>query len=122
MSKHTPGPWKVEPTLRPDWDDDPLGEYTVQPAADRLTERYFATDGDSPDNEYTAEIGTAQLDAIHAENAANARLIAAAPELLEACRIALEELNLWADTGADQEYSIGFLEAAIAKAEGGEQG
>lgn len=55
-----------------------------------------------------------------AEREANARLIAAAPELLEACKRLLtfnEELAV--DIGVSAHYpSAGFARAAIAKAEG----
>lgn len=43
---------------------------------------------------------------------ANARLIAAAPDLLEACKVALDSLNMGSTLGAP------ILERAIAKAEG----
>ncbi len=101
MSKHTPGPWTVHTTLRPDEDDDPMGEYLVEPAATNLTQRYLDAEYDTP-----------ELDDVHTENQANASLIAAAPDLLIACRAMLEcQANLC-------ESCIRLARAAIAKADG----
>ena len=52
------------------------------------------------------------------EEVANARLIAAAPDLLEACRLALTDLYIKADKDeeADQWSSVLALQAAILKA------
>jgi hypothetical protein len=50
----------------------------------------------------------------HDENLANARLIAAAPELLEACKAALHAMR----TGNSEVSAIDGLVAAIAKAAG----
>ena len=71
MGQHTPGPWIVIPYLRPDRDDDPMGVYAIQ-ACDELQRAYFKADPETP-----------ELEKIHAENLANARLIAAAPEMRE---------------------------------------
>jgi len=71
-AQHTPGPWTVQPLITPDQDDDPMGVYTIEPAATDLTGRYFRSEPETP-----------ELEAVHAENRANANLIAAAPELLE---------------------------------------
>jgi len=97
MNKHTPGPWIVK------WD------YNVFSG-----ERGIATCGGYTDN-YRAG-------AIHAENRANARLIAAAPELLEAINhiwdysakqfeANSDERALWAKVNR-------IASAAIAAAEG----
>jgi hypothetical protein len=59
----------------------------------------------------------AERDAIDAEKAANARLIAAAPDLLEACLL----FARWAQATDDFRYPPGSLQqlhAAIAKAKG----
>ena len=105
MSGHTPGPWKVQRYLRPDLDDDPMGVYLVETAADALTPRY-----------YEAEPETPELDAVHSENEANARLIAAAPDLLAA----LEKL-VRANYGQPSGVTVPALDqarAAIAQAKG----
>jgi hypothetical protein len=70
--KHTPGPWTVEPYLTPERDDDPMGVYEVQPAADELTELYFKMDPDEDEDFY---------EKVHDVNQANARLIAASPTM-----------------------------------------
>lgn len=78
-NQHTPGPWRVSPVSRPDLDDDPMGQYDVEPAVSQLSERYFNCEPESD-----------ELDDVHAENAANARLIAASPDLLAALRDILD--------------------------------
>ena len=81
--------WTVTPYLTPEHDDDPMGVYKVEPVHERLTAQYFAdyVPG-STDEEFS-------LDAIHEENAKVARLIAAAPDLLAACRDAID--FIWAE-------------------------
>jgi len=73
--KHTPRPWKTKPLLTPNEDEDPMMVYFVQ--AGDLQER-FDNLRTNNDGEYDQD----ELDAIHAENATNARLIDAAPDLL----------------------------------------
>lgn len=54
------------------------------------------------------------------DRAANARLIAAAPDLLEACRAALYGVvDRGGPDGLSQTEVVDYLTAAIAKAEGG---
>ncbi len=53
-------------------------------------------------------------------NCADARLIAAAPELFEACRCALGQLTGNMDGDMDIGNPVELLRAAIAKAEGGD--
>lgn len=103
MSKHTPGPWvvtqygtavcvatgnylKPHDTERAGEDDEECDDYWIAECADHLLARDYD------------------------ECKANARLIAAAPELLEACK----------DAAADMPNLIirKHLQAAIAKAEG----
>ena len=98
MTKHTPGPWEV------------VGGTIIQTADER--------------RKWVAEVPAAS--SIHETfitDRANARLIAAAPELLEACEFALEELNDMTSMqfahGADKEARQ-RLENAIAKAKGGD--
>ena len=91
MSKHTPGPWEVERSLN--------GDYSV---------RHTAT-GNHPicDVFYVTETGQA-----------NASLIAAAPDLLAACK-ALLEMPMLTDKTYDQVQAVRKLAtAAIAKATG----
>lgn len=47
---------------------------------------------------------------------ANARLVAAAPELLAACRAMQQVLRSGPTTGKDLSYELGLAHAAIAKA------
>ena len=104
MSKHTPGPWTL--TREP---------VPLQDGDERLIVPYWFVDAGA------GTCGTEErpLDGFHAAffaSDANARLIAAAPELLEACKRIVHEDN----TG---EISIGAIEdcrSAIQKAEGAE--
>lgn len=114
MSKHTPGPWEYEPG---GWGgDESVG---VQPAPGMIFHCY--------DQSRKASVGIAALErptywdrengtiAIGQEDA-NARLIAAAPDLLAASKLALETLTNNGFSGV----SVNALTAAIAKAEGGD--
>jgi hypothetical protein len=53
------------------------------------------------------------------ENVANAHLIAAAPELLEACKKALAELDFLKDYSPTRGKTAKLISDIIAKAEGG---
>ena len=66
--------------------------------------------------ERIAETSSLGLDADTEES--NARLIAAAPDLLAACKGALAALSQSKTFPADVEYAIWCLSHAIAKAEG----
>jgi hypothetical protein len=87
MGTHTPGPW----------DDQGLD---ICDASDRVIARMVWDQ---------AGVGTGAH-----EIAPNARLIAAAPELLEACRLALTQMEALAPTLSTASY----LRAAIRKATG----
>jgi len=71
-------PWIATPLRRPDLDDDPMGQYRVEPIATALQQRYDIAEPESQ-----------ELDAIHQENLAVANLISRAPELLDALKTAL---------------------------------
>ena len=88
MSKHTPGPWKI---------DGESDRVIVAHDGETLAQTYFVY-GDR-DRQYPQSI-------------ANARLIAAAPDLLEACRFALSIIGHPDDAGTNA------IADAIAKAEG----
>lgn len=91
---HTPGPWRYG-------------------NSSKNLDQFFVGN-----NDYTKSI--ALIDSFHVEHEANAKLIAAAPELLEACKLAIDELKESATAldGQSHETMIKILEAAIAKAEG----
>ena len=91
-SKHTPGPWKTihTQTRTLEWN---IGTDLGAPIPAMIVEGLNNRDGNAE---------------------ANARLIAAAPELLKACKA------IW-DSGAygsNQFKAIGLIQQAIAKAEG----
>ena len=88
MSKHTPGPWHIN--------DHAHDEEVVYIEADRYGVASIFTDTDKVDS----------------TELANARLIAAAPELLEALK------NIENDDGHIPSTIWNMCKAAIAKAEG----
>ncbi|WP_043588450.1 hypothetical protein [Geminisphaera colitermitum] len=96
---HTPGPWKV----REDYTGDFLTELEI-----------------IADNSYyhrIARINAEEESALVQEQGANARLIAAAPELLAALKECLDLLTVGHNSHA---YTVVRAGKAIAKAEGRE--
>ncbi len=87
MNQHTPGPWKVKQGT----------DVTEDRAKEPCTVAKCWSSTFAPPRE---------------EAAANARLIAAAPSLLAACKMVLDDPGLTASAND-------MLRAAIAKAEGG---
>lgn len=90
---HTPGPWIVDP-------DDRNGmEWNIHIVlADKPHHRICFMASDGPNKE-------------------NARLIAAAPDMLAALR-AVADSDLRCEVGVDHECPLDLVRAAIAKAEG----
>lgn len=101
MVKHTPGPWNVmEPAANEDGiavvgGGQPLSSEEGMVA---WCQRYMHTDGHDT------------------ENMANARLIAAAPELLEACKVGIESIDPVTENAEVRK----ILRDAINRAEGQE--
>lgn len=103
---HTPGPWETKRAATP----EAFPQFGV-----------YAENGKGHDLAHVVSHGTAR----HAETEANACLIAAAPEMLEALRLTLSWLGsaagdldaegLWGD---EEQDALERLEKAIAKAEG----
>lgn len=91
-SKHTPGPWFH-------YDDRSSTERHEIVAMGKTVARVYCTNG------------------CEAEDKANARLIAAAPDLLEACEAMLEEMQVW-ETEQGEHPAATLARAAIAKAKG----
>ncbi len=90
---HTPGPWFA-------W-DSPRAWYV------------FADEGDNPSNVPVADC-TGTQERSRAECEANARLMAAAPDMLDALKAALENLSECDDR--KRQWACDEVEAAIAKA------
>jgi 2-methylaconitate cis-trans-isomerase PrpF len=92
MSKHTPGPWNLYPNNASDW----------------VVRKMF------PDGQESHEIARCQ------SGMDNARLIAAAPELLEALKMAVSALERsdYIQMDGDSVDVIDVSRAAIAKAVG----
>lgn len=96
-TQHTPGPWiGAGPSF-----GDPLPRYTTE-----IITEYEVDDGEARS---ICELPLAHHDD---ENEANARLIASAPELLEA-------LQVIAAGNTDPDVMVDIARAAIAKVEGG---
>lgn len=86
---HTPGPWGVNADHFVESGDGTL-----------ICDPHIEPDGDPPELE------------------SNAALLAAAPDLLEACRDVLPFLQAQAELGLDVVTEIEAMERAIAKADG----
>ncbi|MBI1296688.1 hypothetical protein GC175_17165 [bacterium] len=105
-SKHTPAPWCAAP---------------AKSLTGRVLRDYYWTvkAGDTTVADLFGEIN--KRSAKHPELEANARLIAAAPELLEACKWLLKDLSYKAPEQIAPEVAAHYtsrLTAIIAKAEG----
>ena len=95
--KHTPGPWVVGGP----WPAVNVCYIEEEDHWESIVERWDYRDGEAPD-----------------EVKANAHLIAAAPELLEACRLALRYIEEEGFTPEDEEAIRVLLSAVIRKAKG----
>lgn len=113
MSKHTPGPWFIDEdtlTIRSNaWEaSNQMGDYRGCIVAD-LKPALGATDQD--------DLSICRPHA-RAETDANARLIAAAPELLAACERIVKGECTCADGGKGFVCDVCEAKAAVAKAKG----
>ena len=111
MSQHTPGPWTANTTRRAWLGGRALPATILCPQGHRLA----VIDGEQ--DIWTADGNDVDEATMQARDHANARLIAAAPELLEACKAILA----WADRecmpqGGKYDGPWEVIEAAIAKA------
>ncbi len=99
MAGHTPGPWTVSP----------LNGRDVGPV------RAFTFEGTD-----VQQLQSVALVRARAESDANARLIAAAPELLAALKTVKPWFELWLPDaiGPAEQNLLRLVDAAIAKAEG----
>lgn len=97
VSGHTPGPWSVDTTKI---------TLAIRSTAAKGGERYRVA---------SLGIGRRTPDAV---DVANARLIAAAPDLLAACKALLGPEVIASLRGEEKFDPVGMAFAAIAKAEG----
>jgi hypothetical protein len=103
MSTHTPGPWRIiVPT-----ETDAMTDIMANPPT---------YTGDEPWR--VAYVLRDRNPLQHPEDEANARLIAAAPELLEACRRVAARATELVMLGALPLDDVRVVQLAIAKAEG----
>jgi hypothetical protein len=98
MSKHNPGPWRVDGQA-----NDMAGSAIIRDA------------GGFP--------VASTRSWVKEQHEANARLVAAAPDLLEAAKSQVANIERWLDTGVaatpgESKYIYDALKAAIDKAEG----
>ena len=100
MSKHTPGPWVVSA--------DPMHFHSLTTVIGGKE----SSQKNGPPQQMIVQVGGF---AEWKEAAANARLIAEAPELLEALKLIANAEN----SALDLAYCKGIARAAIAKATGG---
>ena len=104
--EHTPAPWRA-------WSQivkSPFGEESKSPA-------WYVTGGtDKPGGRLFVTVG---YEHVNSQNAANARLMAAAPELLAACHAAFDLIERVGDERKDAPV-LGALADAIRKAERGD--
>jgi hypothetical protein len=111
MSKHTPGPWRIQGAVTITGKPGGIPRFLVWPAEETETSVVEICEIDCQiEGNYTCNI---------AEAKANARLIAAAPELLAACKFLLAA----AETEPGMAIYVAHIQqarAAIAKAERGE--
>lgn len=102
MTQHTPGPWEAVKSNRNQFAWDVIGALGMVPTIARL----------------------GLVDPHEEAVKANARLIAAAPELLEALKLAADQLDEVVDMNNPANWldnskaTLEFLHQAIAKAEG----
>jgi hypothetical protein len=123
--KPTPGPWRVLeviPSSRCQWGKALEGHDTIESQTDRLRSVGVRSTTDhmeevfgSCEGGHVADLPMPYGEAGRLQALANARLIAAAPELLEACTQALMVAEDYGD-----ECIAEVLRAALAKAEGGQ--
>jgi hypothetical protein len=99
-TRHTPGPWVL--TIRPAEHD---ADFTVAEIEQPRSVKYRGAVTRMQSAEHIYGIGREEL-------IANARLIAAAPEMLDALRGLLEDAKAYGM--ADSEFSGSLIEAAIA--------
>lgn len=101
MSNHTAGPWTARRVDNQQWEIDALhGDTTIKHASWLGLASVYGSDDMSRESRMVAE--------------ANALLIAAAPEMLDALKLAVDTF----ENGGWPSATIVIAKAAIAKAEG----
>lgn len=110
---HTPGPWEVAPHP----DDAEMVEVVrdyVEIAGGRKQAQWIAECDSGVDSDMSEDEWQQTVE----RNQANARLIAAAPDLLAACERSVRLLGQREGTDAVVDSALVQIRAAIAKAEG----
>lgn len=117
MSKHTPGPWEVGFKER-----FPFGVSVIAPGGVVIHSEYAIAHATGQKTRRDCEGGFGfsgadreQAIKMVAEQDANARLIAAAPDLLEACKsMVLLANRAWHHLDADEDHKVGKILMAMA--------
>jgi hypothetical protein len=115
MSKHTPGPWFIPSTAGSSGGVAHASGYVCFTAIPRKVD-----EARQPGESWLDMRNRTQQDrdATAVEESANARLIAAAPELLEALIDARKQLQDYEEALNGEDYNSPSINAAIAKATG----
>jgi hypothetical protein len=108
MAKHTPGPWTLIGGKNGEWDIEAVGDHDTSGGGAWAIAQTFGSVGYGEGN---------------IESDANARLIAAAPELLTALQTAKDTIRVWHGPNAWDIYDrcspeMMAINAAISKATG----
>lgn len=103
MTAHTPGPWVIDRAIALDDGEELLYVQTPELRG-------------TPGHDYRMEYGAMHICRVYHDSEANARLIAAAPDLLAACKAIHGYLKPLRFICGTPEYAA--VEQAIAKAEG----
>ena len=110
MEKHTPGPWEI---YKPWTTDEATGKGIPHPY------KWWIKPESNKNGYVLAEVGDlycAKNDDLNGQNKANAALIAAAPDLLEALKLLRDEIHALRLLDVKKHYSLCVADAAAGKA------
>ena len=110
MTRHTPGPWRIQGAVTITGQPGGIPRFLVWPAEETETSVAEICEIDCQiEGNYTCDIAEAE---------ANARLIAAAPDMYAVCRALVQNQAVPCESLIDLRQITAQARAAIAKAEG----